>query len=170
MAIQIITTGGTFDKVYFDALSEFSIGEPQAANILQQAKVNCRYQLTSLLKKDSLELTEADRALLSQTIEQSNAQQIVIIHGTDTMALSADYLNQARTAYPDKTIVLTGAMQPALMQYSDAPFNLGFALGAAQCLAAGIYIAMNGQIFAAGAVQKNRAAQCFEALEHPTPC
>ena len=160
MSIQIFTTGGTFDKVYYDALSEFSIGEPMAGPLLADAGVSFAYQITSLLKKDSLEFTDADRELLARHVRDADAEHILIIHGTDTMTQSASALGDI----PGKTVVLTGAMQPARMLHSDAPFNLGFAMGALQCLPAGIYLAMNGKIFSAGQVQKNRAAGRFESL------
>lgn len=160
MSIQIFTTGGTFDKVYYDALSEFSIGEPMAGPLLADAGVSFAYQITSLLKKDSLEFTDADRELLARHVHDAEAEHILIIHGTDTMTQSASALGDI----PGKTVVFTGAMQPARMLHSDAPFNLGFAIGALQCLPAGIYITMNGKIFSAGQVQKNRAAGRFESL------
>ena len=160
MHIHIFTTGGTFDKIYHDALSQFTIGEPMAAELLTEAGVNLSYSVDSLLKKDSLELTDADRELLAEQVQQSPHQHILMIHGTDTMALTAQQLSRI----PNKTIVLTGAMQPARMRQSDAPFNLGFAIGALQCLESGVYIAMNGQIFNANNVQKNRHMSRFETL------
>lgn len=161
MHIHILTTGGTFDKIYHDALSEFSIGEPMADELLQEAGVNLAYSVDSVLKKDSLELTDADRAQLCEQVMRSPHQHILIIHGTDTMALTAQQL----AAITNKTVVLTGAMQPARMRKSDAPFNLGFAIGALQCLDSGIYIAMNGRIFNANNVQKNRHLGRFETLQ-----
>lgn len=160
MHIHILTTGGTFDKIYHDALSEFTIGEPMAPELLQEAGVNLTYSVDSLLKKDSLELTDSDRALLRKHVSNSPHQHILIIHGTDTMTLSAQQL----TSIANKTVVFTGAMQPARMRKTDAPFNLGFAIGALQCLDSGIYIAMNGQIFNANNVQKNRQMSRFETL------
>lgn len=160
MHIHILTTGGTFDKIYHDALSEFSIGEPMATELLQDAGVNLSYSVDSLLKKDSLELTNADRELLCEHVINSPHQYILIIHGTDTMTLSAQQL----ATITNKTVVFTGAMQPARMRRTDAPFNLGFAIGALQCLDSGIYIAMNGQIFNANNVQKNRHMGRFETL------
>ncbi len=160
MSIQIFTTGGTFDKVYYDALSEFSIGEPMAGPLLADAGVNVAYRITSLLKKDSLEFTDTDRELLAQNVRQTAASKVLIIHGTDTMTQSAAALGEVA----GKTVVFTGAMQPARMLHSDAPFNLGFALGAVQCLPAGVYIAMNGKIFQAGQVRKNRTESRFESL------
>ena len=160
MHIHILTTGGTFDKVYHDALSEFTIGEPMVPELLQEAGVNLSYSVNSLLKKDSLELTNADRELLCEHVNNSPHQHILIIHGTDTMTLSAQSLG----SIIDKTVVFTGAMQPARMRHTDAPFNLGFAIGALQCLESGIYIAMNGQIFNTDNVQKNRHMGRFETL------
>jgi len=160
MHIHILTTGGTFDKIYHDALSEFTIGDPMATQLLEEAGVNFNYRIDSLLKKDSLEFTDADRELLREQIHNSPHQHILVIHGTDTMTLSAQHLG----AVTDKTVVFTGAMQPARMQVTDAPFNLGFAIGALQCLDSGVYLAMNGQIFNADNVQKNRPQGRFETL------
>lgn len=160
MQIHIITTGGTFDKVYYDALSEFTIGDPMADSLLEDAGVVFSWTRTSLLKKDSLELTDEDRQLLKEAVLQSPADRVLIVHGTDTMAQSAVALGTPER----KTVVFTGAMQPARMLHSDAPFNLGFALGALQCMGPGVYIAMNGQVFAAGEVQKNRLYSRFERL------
>ncbi len=159
MLIQVFTTGGTFDKVYFDDLSEFKVGEPTAGDILTEAGVTCRFKLDSLLKKDSLALTDTDRALIKERVAACDAQHVLITHGTDTMADTA----QALSVIAQKTIVLVGAMQPAAMRVSDARFNLGYAVAAAQLLPAGVYIAMNGRVFDAGKVKKNRAAGRFEA-------
>lgn len=158
MNIQLFSTGGTFDKVYYDALSDFQIGEPMAGEILREAAVTFAFKLESLLKKDSLELTDADRALVRSKVAACPTRHIVIIHGTDTMTQTAEALQ----SITDKVIIFTGAMQPARMRNSDAAFNLGVAIGALQCLSDGVYIAMSGRIFAAGQVQKNRAAGCFE--------
>lgn len=160
MQIHIITTGGTFDKVYHDALSEFTIGDPMADSLLAGAGVAFSWTRTSLLKKDSLELTDEDRQLLKEAVLQSPADKVLVVHGTDTMAQSAVALDTPE----GKTVVFTGAMQPARMLHSDAPFNLGFALGVLQCMQPGVYIAMNGQVFAAGEVQKNRRHSRFERL------
>jgi len=158
MQIQIFTTGGTFDKVYYDALSDFKIGEPMAPEILREAGVTFDFNVESLLKKDSLELTDEDRALIRAKVAACPAKHILITHGTDTMTNTAEVLKDI----PGKVILFTGAMQPARMRLTDAPFNLGVAIGALQCLADGIYVAMSGRIFEAGKVKKNRAAGRFE--------
>ncbi len=151
-AIAVITTGGTIDKAYFDALSEYQIGESVIGRLLAMAQVTQTFRIIELLRKDSLELTDADRVTLRETIEALPERRVVITHGTDTMTQSADAL----TAVKEKTIVLTGALAPARFAESDAPFNLGMAFAAVQCLANGVYLAMNGQVFAAGHVRKDR--------------
>ena len=160
MTIRILTTGGTFDKVYFDALSEFHIGDPMAGALLEEANVTFAYTVESLLRKDSLDITEEDRELIRSRVEGVTESMVLITHGTDTMVETAKSLQGIN----NKTIVLFGAMQPARMRYSDAMFNLGIASGAVQILPAGIYIAMNGRIFNPDEVSKNRAQARFETI------
>ena len=156
-ALHIFTTGGTIDKIYFDALSEFQVGESPLDAILREANVTLDYELTSLMKKDSLELTDDDRELIYAAIETSPAQQLLVTHGTDTMAKTAARLQEIS----DKTVVLTGAMQPARLRSTDAIFNVGFAIAAARLQPPGVYIAMNGQVFEAGHVRKDRTEGRF---------
>lgn len=158
MDIKILCTGGTFDKVYYDALSDYQIGEPQVEWILKQAGVNFEYDIESILKKDSLDITDEDRQHIVECVSKQSCKRIVITHGTDTMVNTA----QALKEFADKTIVLVGAMQPARFKDSDATYNIGFATAAASILSAGIYIAMNGQLFDADEVKKNRDAGRFE--------
>lgn len=156
--IQIFTTGGTIDKVYFDANSEFEIGESLVPELLAESNIHQGYNLQELLRKDSLEMTDEDRAAVLAAVTACDDNRILITHGTDTMADTAQVLSTLN----EKTIVLTGAMQPARMRRSDAVFNLGFAWAALQLLPPGVYIAMNGEVFEAGAVRKNLKAQRFE--------
>ena len=159
MELKIFCTGGTFDKVYFDALSDYQIGEPQIEWIMMQANVDFDYAIESILKKDSLEISEQDRAKIVTAVTNDDCDRIIITHGTDTMPETATALQ----VVTDKTVVLVGAMQPARFRDSDALFNSGFAVAAARLLPVGIYVAMNGQIFNADQVQKNREAGLFEA-------
>ncbi|MFV8569784.1 asparaginase domain-containing protein [Marinobacter sp. SBS5] len=159
--IQILTTGGTIDKVYFDANSQFEIGDSLLPELLTESNIHEGYALRELVRKDSLELTDEDRSVILEAVNQTASRRILITHGTDTMAETAEVLKQV----PDKTIVLTGAMQPARMRRTDALFNIGFAWSAVQLLPSGVYIAMNGEVFEAGTVRKNLAAQKFERTE-----
>lgn len=156
--IQIFTTGGTIDKVYFDANSEFEISESLVPELLAESNIHKGYRLQGLLRKDSLEMTDDDRVLVREAVAGCDSNHILITHGTDTMAETAQVLS----SLSDKTIVLTGAMQPARMRRSDAVFNIGFAWAAVQLVPPGVYIAMNGEVFEAGAVRKNLKAQRFE--------
>ena len=158
--IEIFTTGGTIDKVYFDANSKFEIGESPLSELLRESNIHDGYIIRELMRKDSLELTDDDRATILEAVRTSDCSRILITHGTDTMAQTAQVLKPLA----DHTIVLTGAMQPARMRRSDATFNIGFAWAAAQLLPPGVYIAMNGEVFEAGAVRKNLEAQKFERI------
>ena len=156
--IQIFTAGGTIDKVYFDANSKFEIGDSLLPELLAESNIHEGYAIRELMRKDSLELTDADRQTILAAVKASASQRILITHGTDTMAQTAEVLKSVA----DRTIVLTGAMQPARMRRSDATFNIGFAWAAVSLLPAGVYIAMNGEVFEAGSVRKNLEAQRFE--------
>lgn len=159
MRIRFITTGGTIDKIYFDALSQFEVGESVVQHILADALVDIEYDVVPLLQKDSLEIDEKDRQLLRDYIEADDATRYVITHGTDTMPETADALS----GLDGRTIVLTGALTPARFRTTDAVFNVGMAIATAQVASPGVYIAMSGQIFDAGAVRKNRTENRFES-------
>ncbi|MBV1878080.1 MAG: asparaginase [Pseudomonadales bacterium] len=158
--VLVITTGGTIDKVYFDAKSDYEIGDSVIDELLTKAQVRCPYQILNLMRKDSLTFTDIDRKQVVDTVAGCEHGQIVITHGTDTMTQTASSL----AAIAGKTIVLTGALAPARFTESDATFNIGMAFGAAQILPPGVYIAMNGQIFDAHKVTKNRQSNQFTAL------
>jgi L-asparaginase len=160
-SILILTTGGTIDKGYFDALSEYQIVESGIPALLKQARVAASFRVVELMRKDSLELTDADRGLIAQAARDAPETQIVLTHGTDTMTETAKVL---AAEVPDKTIVLTGALTPARFAETDAPFNLGMAFGAVQVAKPGVYIAMSGQVFDGLKVRKDREAGKFVAL------
>jgi len=159
--LLIVTTGGTIDKIYFDDKSDYQVGEPQIGRILQELGVAFRFDTVPLMRKDSLHVTAEDRELLRTTIAAQDARHVLVTHGTDTMVETAKVLS----SIPDKTIVLTGALNPARFRGSDAEFNIGTAVGAVQSLPPGVYIAMNGRIWNPLSVRKNVAANRFEAAE-----
>lgn len=158
MFIQFISTGGTIDKIYFDDMSQFEVGESQIQHILAEGLVGFDFDILPLFRKDSLEMTDADRETLRTTIEAGVAERYVVTHGTDTMTQTAAALRDI----PGKVIVLTGALSPARFKTTDAIFNVGLAVGAAQLASPGVYIAMSGQVFPGDAVRKNRDANRFE--------
>ena len=163
MKVKIITTGGTIDKVYFDAKSSFQIGEPQIGEVLARSNVTVDYEITSLLRKDSLEMTDGDRQLIHDVIaNDADCTHFVITHGTDTMAATGRFLFEMAQEQ-GKTIVMTGSMQPARFRQTDAVFNIGAAVTAAQIMSPGAWIAMNGQIFNPTISAKNVELNRFES-------
>lgn len=157
MRIAIITTGGTIDKLYFDASSEFEVGDPQVGRILEEALVGVEHRIQPLMQKDSLEMDEADRARIREAVLAAPEQRVLITHGTDTMTATAEALGDVA----DKVVVLTGSLSPARFRSTDAVFNVGLAFGALQTAAPGVYLAMNGEIFRAGEVRKDKDANRF---------
>jgi L-asparaginase len=158
--LLIVTTGGTIDKVYFDDKSDYQVGEPQIGHILEELGVAFRFRVIPIMRKDSLHIEAADRELLRATIAAQDEAHVLVTHGTDTMIDTARVL----ASIGDKTIVLTGALNPARFRGSDAEFNIGTAVGAVQSLPPGVYIAMNGRVWDPGKVRKNVAANRFEAI------
>ncbi len=158
MRIRFLTTGGTIDKIYFDALSQFEVGESVVQHILKDGLVDFEYDVVSLFQKDSLEIDDDDRKTLRDFIANDDATHYVITHGTDTMPETASVLSDLE----DRTIVLTGALTPARFRTTDAVFNVGMAVATVQVAEPGVYISMSGQVFEAGAVVKNRAENRFE--------
>lgn len=156
--LLVLTTGGTIDKVYFDATSEYEVGESTVPIVFREAGVTLPWRLEPLFRKDSLELDDEDRQAVRTACEAAPENRILVTHGTDTMPLTGEALR----GVAGKTIVLTGALAPARFRVTDAVFNLGLALGAVQSLPPGVYLAMNGTIFEAGTVVKNREAGRFE--------
>lgn len=160
-SILVLTTGGTIDKAYFDALSEYQIVDSGIPDLLTQARVALPFRVVELMRKDSLELTGADRALIAVAAREAPETHIVVTHGTDTMTETAKVL---AAEVPGKTIVLTGALSPARFAETDAPFNLGMAVATAQIAGPGVWIAMSGQVFDGLKVRKDRAAGKFVAI------
>jgi len=158
--LLIITTGGTIDKIYFDDKSDYQVGEPQISQILHDMHVAFDFEVTALMRKDSLHIGDRERALIRATVEASLNNHILITHGTDSMKQTAEAL----AGIEGKTIVLTGALNPARFRDSDAIFNIGCAVGAVQSLEPGVYIAMNGKVWLPGEVRKNVRANRFEPI------
>ena len=161
MRIHLMLTGGTIDKLYNPLKGELGFTQTHIPAALEQGRCGVDLEVQQLCLKDSLEMTDQDRAQILEACRNSPHQQIVITHGTDTMAETARYLIAAN---PNKTIVLTCAMIPLSVNGSDGLFNLGSALVAVQTLSTGVYIAMNGRVFNGAQVTKNRVLGVFEAL------
>lgn len=160
LKIKILTVGGTIDKIYFDAKSSYEVGSPNILKVLSDLSLNIEYSVSSLMQKDSLDMDDADRELIVEKVAGTEEERIIITHGTDTMVETAKVLSKIR----HKTIVITGALEPALFKTSDAMFNIGCAVAAVQILAPNVYIAMNGQIFTYDNVAKDVAKNRFVTI------
>ena len=156
--IDILTTGGTIDKIYFDQKSAYEVGDPIIGPLLTSMNVGFDFTVEQLMRVDSLDMTDADRFILYERTKRSSSQQVLITHGTDGMIKTAQRLSKIK----GKTIVLTGSLQPAAFAHNDAVFNIGAAVSAVQTLAFGVYLAMNGQIFTPDTVVKNLDKNRFE--------
>lgn len=166
MSIRILITGGTFDKRYDELKGQLGFHGTHLPEILEQIRCTIPIVLEINQLIDSLEMREENRQKILVSCQRAREDQILITHGTDTMVETAQLLGQAGL---DKTIVLTGAMVPYTVSGSDALFNLGCAICAAQLLRPGVYIAMNGQVFSWDNVQKNRERGVFERAGQATP-
>ena len=161
MAIRILVTGGTFDKEYNERTGQLYFKDTHLAEMLQRGRCRVPVTIRTVMMVDSLEMTDADRALIVQNCLQSTEDRIVITHGTDTMT---DTAAAVAHGVAGKTVVLTGAMIPWAFGSSDGLFNLGSALSFVQALPAGVYIAMNGKCFPWDRVRKNRERGEFEEI------
>ncbi|GAB4004077.1 asparaginase domain-containing protein [Nocardioides ultimimeridianus] len=167
LRIHVLTTGGTIDKVY-GISGELEIGPPSVETLLAPVLTDVAFEVTSVLRVDSLDMTDDDRATLCAAVEAVDGDRVLVTHGTDTMAATARYLDEHLSpAARGKVVVLTGAMQPAAMRVSDAAYNLGTATTAVQLLPPGVHIAMSGRVFAAGAVVKDTTRGVF--VDSPSP-
>jgi len=159
--IKILITGGTFDKEYDEIKQTLLFKQSHVPAVLKEGRNRLDVEVVTLMLKDSLQMTDADREILANYCKEAPETKIVVTHGTDTMDQTAEYL---ASRVPSKTIVLTGAMVPYTFGSSDGLFNLGCALAFVQTLPAGVYVAMNGQCFQAGNVNKNTESGFFSKI------
>ena len=157
MQIKIFSVGGTIDKIYFDKKSKYQVGEPAVDQVLKEANINVAYEIESILRKDSLDMTDDDRQLIFDKIEADDHKYIIVTHGTDTIIETAKKIMSIQ----NKVVVLTGAIEPARSKSSDAPFNIGSAVAAVQLLPTGVYLVINGRVFDPNRVQKKISMLSF---------
>ncbi|HVM88419.1 MAG TPA: asparaginase domain-containing protein [Puia sp.] len=162
MPVRIFITGGTFDKEYNELTGELFFKETHLPEMLKRSRSTVEVTVRTLMMIDSLVMTAEDRELIAHQCRAATEKQIVITHGTDTMAETAAMLAEQ---VKEKTIVLTGAMIPYKFGSSDGFFNLGSALAFVQVLPPGVYVAMNGRYFNSGRVRKNKLTGQFEEIE-----
>jgi len=162
MKIRILVTGGTFDKEYNELNGTLSFHQTYVEQMLERGRCRLDVTVEVLMMKDSLEMTDADRARIVRECNDCDEERIVITHGTDTMVETAKAI---ALGAKNKTVVLTGAMVPYAFGSSDGLFNLGSALSFVQALPHGVYVAMNGRVFPWNNVRKNRELGVFETAD-----
>jgi L-asparaginase len=161
MAIKLIITGGTIDKIYDESNGELTFSDTHIKQMLDQARCEVPVSIKNLMLIDSLDMVDKDRKVILNECKNSKESKIIITHGTDTMVETAKILGEH---IQDKSIVLLGAMIPFSLNASDALFNIGCAINAVQCLQPGVYITMNGKIFTWDNVKKNKEKGIFENI------
>lgn len=158
--IHFIVTGGTVDSVWNGAqdtvvVSEHSILPEYFQELGRNLKFYEELKFTEICMKDSRAINEEDRKEVLKAIEESEANKIIITHGTYTMPDTARYLEE-NLKRKDQVIILTGSMVPIKgFDFSDGPFNLGYALAQVQKLPSGVYVCMNARVFTPEEVAKN---------------
>lgn len=159
MKLTFLQTGGTIDKGYPRKTKGycFEITEPAVKRILRRVNPNFEFDIISILKKDSRDITEEDREVIYKTCKHVENDKIIVTHGTDTMLETAKKIRTIES----KTIVLTGAMKPERFSTSDADFNVGTAIGAVNVLSKGVYIAMHGRVYPSNAVKRDKETGQF---------
>jgi L-asparaginase len=162
--IRIFVTGGTFDKEYNELTGTLFFQDTHLGEMLKLGRSRVELSIQTLMMVDSLDMTDAARALIVERCREAQERRIVITHGTDTMVETARALAAPFPSSGSKTIVLTGAMVPYAFGSSDGLFNLGSALSFVQTLGPGVYLAMNGRCFEWDRVRKNRDTGVFEAI------
>ena len=164
--VSFIQMGGTIDKEYPRATSgyAFEIGEPAVKRILKNLLTGFTYDCTSVCRKDSQDISSADRTALVECLSRVSSNNIIVTHGTDTLIDTAQFLTASADSFAEKTVVCTGAMRPERMQESDAAFNIGCAVSAATTISPGVYVAMNGRIFPANKCQRDMQTGLFQLI------
>jgi L-asparaginase len=163
LKVNVITTGGTIEKVYSEQTSTVTNLDNQINRYLGRLRLpDCDVQVVPLMNKDSLEMTDEDRNAILELVEQmlSERSPVVIIHGTDTMVQTGLCLKQALPELK-VPIVLTGAMTPLGFEGSDGLQNLTESLFSVRILDPGIYVVMHNQAFPIDRVRKDRETSRF---------
>lgn len=160
MNILFIQTGGTIDKDYPKANAgyAFEIDEPAVVRVLGKCFPAFEYEIMSLFRKDSMNITDDDRAKLKSHLSASAYSKIIVTHGSDTLVETAQMIGSIK----DKTILFTGAYRPQRFAESDADFNIGAAVGALNVLTEGTFIVMNGKVMKPNECYKHPVTGLFE--------
>ena len=161
MTIKILITGGTVDKDYDELTGNLVFRSTHVPDMLGSGRCGLDIEIAEVMIADSAYMTDADREAISAHCKESPEDRIIIMHGSDSMVTTAEFLARSTR---DKTVILTGALIPYALNGSEAMFNLGAALAFVQTLPHGVYISMNGRVFAWDNARKNKRTGEFEEV------
>jgi len=158
----ILNCGGTFNKRYNAILGELEVPFDNYAVETILNSVHLDYNLAGVLYKDSLDMDLNDRKMIASIIMESQEETFIIVHGTDTMNVTAEFLSEI---FDDRKIILTGAMNPFEIDKVEATLNLGMAIGFSKAkIDYGVYICMNGHVELSSNIVKNKKLGIFEVV------
>ncbi len=164
MRIYLFTTGGTMEKAYHEPTGSVGNSAPKVQRYLDRLRLpDSDIEVVALMNKDSLEMDDADRTLIASRAAASDAERIVITHGTDTMVETGLVLQRGLNGL-SVPVILTGAMTPLGFEESDGLQNLTESLLAARLLPPGVYIVIHNQVFPIDRVRKDREKARFVPL------
>jgi L-asparaginase len=161
LELAVLTTGGTFEKRYLESLGELGFIDSCLDGLIKTAKLAYKPRIEEVLLMDSLEMGDKERHLIINRVLKAKEKRLIIVHGTDTMTVTAKALKKRLGKNTQKTIIFTGAMVPVAHQNSDGFFNLGLAIASCQLAQPGVYIAMSGTVYEADRVEKNHRRKLF---------
>ena len=163
--IHVILTGGRIDSIWDKGVDEIVVADHSVIpDFFKNIDINLDFIFTEICMKDSRALTQEDREKIRKAIDESEAQQIVITHGTHTLPDTVQYLHE-KLEKKDKTIIFTGASAPLKdFAVSDASFNLGYAIAKAQELPAGMYFCLSGKTLTSGELEQQLKEGKFYSL------
>ena len=171
LKLHIISTGGTIEKTYDEYDGSLANKTTQLEKrILSRLRLpDCIFDVTPILSKDSLYFDDSDRELVAETINQKlkdkSLRAILVVHGTDTMVNTADFV-RLKIPCPRVPIIFTGAMKPMGFDDSDAFQNVTESILASRvCSPGGVYIVFHGRIFTVPFVRKNKEKGTFESVD-----
>ncbi|MCB9859086.1 MAG: asparaginase [Phycisphaeraceae bacterium] len=183
--MTLVTTGGTIEKTYDESTGELSNRGSIVRQMLRRLRLDdASINVIELMSKDSLLMTDADRARITQIVRAiaapnsatkdcdaatsaiggADASPVVVLHGTDTLEVTGEALHAA-IPYPSAPIILTGAIRPYAMKRSDALQNLTESIFAAGVLAPGVYAVSHSKALRFPGVVKDRQRMTFVRKE-----
>jgi L-asparaginase len=159
----ILNSGGTFNKRYNPISGKLEVPYDNYAIEKILESYNEKYNFAGVVYKDSLEMDLNDRKMLANIIMESTDDTFIIVHGTDTMELTAEFLDEV---FDDRKIILVGAMNPLEIDTVESSLNLGIAIGFSKAVSDfGVYICMNGYVKLWHKLRKNRSQGKFELVK-----